>query len=270
LHGASTLSFKRFDLRRLGRRLAPRPGEKRSENLRANQRKEQVDEKAQRHDSDNNAFHGSDPVKGIGIANAEGKEADDGQRENEIHHERTLLRFDSVVWEIAISVPADKNPRCEVASLLAKVVPRIAGGGKLQPANGLRRNDSSDAHEGHCNVPEGNCILRDSPVAMRCHCEEGRAVVLERRLTANILHVGNLQGTPCRFHDPRASLPGAVKPAPRRRRFVTRLPFSTYTMTAADFDINGMPLALRCWQLEWLGFVRDHSESQRGERSWRQ
>ena len=91
-----------MDLRRFGRRLTPRPGEKRSKNLRANQRKEQVDEKAQRHGSDNNVFHESDPIEGIGIADAEGKEGDDGQHENEIHHERTLLRFDSVVVETTV------------------------------------------------------------------------------------------------------------------------------------------------------------------------
>jgi hypothetical protein len=70
--------------------------------FRANQRKEQVDEKAQRHDSNDDVFHGSDPIEGIGIGNAQPEKADDCQHVNEIHHEPTLLRFDSVVVKTAI------------------------------------------------------------------------------------------------------------------------------------------------------------------------
>jgi hypothetical protein len=73
--------------------------------FRANQRKEQVNEKAQRHDSNNDVFHGSDPIEGMGIGNAQGKEADDCQHVNEIHHGPTLLRLDSVVLKTAISFP---------------------------------------------------------------------------------------------------------------------------------------------------------------------
>jgi hypothetical protein len=82
-----------------------RSGEKRSETFRANQRPEQVDEKAQRDDSNNDVFHGSDPIEGIRIANAQGKEADDCQHENEIHHEPMLLRLDAVVVETTIFFP---------------------------------------------------------------------------------------------------------------------------------------------------------------------
>ena len=73
--------------------------------FRANQRKEQVNEKAQGHDSNDDVFHGSDPIEGMGVGNAEGKEADDCQNVNEVHHERTLLRGDSVVVKSAISFP---------------------------------------------------------------------------------------------------------------------------------------------------------------------
>ena len=61
-----------------------RSGEKRLETFRANQREEQVDEQAQRHDSNDDVFHGSDPIEGIGIANTKDKEADDSQHENKI------------------------------------------------------------------------------------------------------------------------------------------------------------------------------------------
>ena len=80
--------------------------------FRANQRKEQVHEKAQRHDSNNDVFHGSDPIEGISVGNTHGKEADDCQHVNEIHHEPTLLRLDSVVVKTAIFFPfVMKDPR---------------------------------------------------------------------------------------------------------------------------------------------------------------
>jgi hypothetical protein len=91
-----------LDLRRFGGRFAPRSGEKRSEVFRANQRKEQVDEKAQRDDSNNDVFHASDPIEGIRIGNGQAEEADDCQHENEVHHEPTLLRFESAVAGTAI------------------------------------------------------------------------------------------------------------------------------------------------------------------------
>jgi hypothetical protein len=70
--------------------------------LRADQRKEQVHEQAQRHDSNNEVFHGSDPIEGIGIGNAHGKEADDCQHEYEVHHEPKSPRLDSVVVKTAL------------------------------------------------------------------------------------------------------------------------------------------------------------------------
>ncbi len=69
--------------------------------FRADQREEQVHEKAQRYDSNNDVFHGSDPIEGMGIGNAQAEEADDRQHVNEIHHEPTLLRLDSVVVKTA-------------------------------------------------------------------------------------------------------------------------------------------------------------------------
>jgi len=70
--------------------------------LRADQRKEQVNEKAERHDSDNEVFHGSDPIEGIGVANTDDKETNDYRHVYEIHHGSMLLRLDGVVVQNVI------------------------------------------------------------------------------------------------------------------------------------------------------------------------
>jgi hypothetical protein len=63
--------------------LAPTPA--RSEAFRPNQRPKQIDQKAQRHASDNDVFHGSDPIESIGVGNAQAEKADDRQNKNKIH-----------------------------------------------------------------------------------------------------------------------------------------------------------------------------------------
>ena len=83
-----------------------------SENFRAKQRKKQVDEKAQRHDSHNDVFHRSDPIEGIGIGDGQGEKADYRQDVNEVHHEPVLLES----WRWVAAVPlisgrGDATPR---------------------------------------------------------------------------------------------------------------------------------------------------------------
>jgi hypothetical protein len=91
--------------------------------FRADQREEQVDKNAQRHDTNDDVFHGSDPIEGIGIGNAQRKKADDCQNVNEVHHEPTLLRFDSVVVKTAAFSPLWQKIHRGVACGKANFVP---------------------------------------------------------------------------------------------------------------------------------------------------
>jgi hypothetical protein len=56
-----------------------------SETFRPDQRPEEVNQNAQGNGSHDDVFHGSNPIEGVGVADADDKEADDCRDVNEIH-----------------------------------------------------------------------------------------------------------------------------------------------------------------------------------------
>ncbi len=101
---------------------------------------------------------GSNPIEGVGIGNAQGKEADDCQNVNEIHHERALLSVDSCVVRTAIFLALAG----EAARGNARFVPAILDFANLQLSNDLRQGDIFVRPETIADCPKklANCEIR--------------------------------------------------------------------------------------------------------------